>query len=147
MDYQKQIQEIINSVMEEKSFSLEVIDKIKVLKDSIPELEEEIGELKSEIDSLKHTKDEFRKENQKYRLENDKLKNKITKASELINSQKEKIERNQEYRANEIKEMFMALVKNPIIKKSSYGSVPAGVDSHGYVQHGSTKEDEAIEIE
>lgn len=128
--YQQKIDEVLTQVLTEKTFSLEIIEKIKSLKDGF----EANTELVNELDErLKFTT----KQNEELRTNlsdtNSKLDAYIKRESEIktkeIALDKTNYELDfQKKRADEIKELMMIVFKNPVVRSNVYKSGNAGND-------------------
>lgn len=124
MDYKKQIDVILEGALQEKTFSLEAVEKIKELRDKFLETE-------LELKSMCETADARYKENTRLDGVISKLREEIkvfTEKEEQVARyliEKDKLEyqlEGQRSRADEIKEMFGIVFKNPVMLKSVTGN-------------------------
>lgn len=120
MDYQKQIDQIVQEAVTSKTFSLEIIDKIKELKSAFAKAQEDIklkdemivskskllNEFNDEVVRLKKVETEYNKRKAELVIEE----KKAEKLNYELVFQKE--------RANEIKELFSLVFRNPVILKN-----------------------------
>jgi hypothetical protein len=136
MDYQKQIDAILEQALTEKTFNLDVIGKIKELRDGFSKAQEQI---KDYIENKKNNEiaySKLLKEKQEVLLENEKLVSTITewkkREEELVKREKtasilEVNLQNQTRRADEIKELFGWLIKGPTVVRTKSGTIPITV--------------------
>lgn len=144
MDYQKKVSEIIELALTEKTFSLEVIDKIKSLRDDVISLSEKLEQANKTIEDLRKEKTEI---NFLLNKANEKLSNIDTRETELIKKEKEQEKLRyelsfQQQRANEIKELFSTVFRNPVILKSATKQTPYGGQNGNYPSTIQTNETE-----
>ena len=142
-DYTKKIEEIITEATTQKTFSLEVLGKIKELKDGFDYL---VEEEKLNVAAIQN----FRTEQGMLKLEVSKLleENLGLKAKEANVIEREKKQdlndltlKHLEEQRNLVLRMFETVFKNPTIQRSRFGSVPVG-GQNGYVNNGNTSETE-----
>jgi DNA gyrase/topoisomerase IV subunit A len=146
MDYQKDIIDILDKALVEKTFDLEIVSKIKQLKDehvnalkSIESLSKQIVDKDKLYSDVRAELDKALKLNEEYRARE----REISKAER--EAEKKDLEMKfQKERGNEIKEMFMHVFRNPSIVRNKTMNIP--VASNGYVstQPGSEFETESI---
>jgi len=141
-DYTKKIEEIVTEATTQKTFSLEVLGKIKDLKDGFDYLVKEDEHNREIIENYRITQDKSRMEILKLSEENLGLK---AKEADVIKREKKQdindlTLKNLEEQRNLILRMFETVFKNPTIQRSRFGSVP--VVGNGYVNNGSTSETE-----
>lgn len=122
--YQEKIEEVITQALTEKTFSLEIIEKIKSLKDGFESSQKTIELMTLSAESSQKTIDELRTQNanlsSRVKSFEDRELDIKTKEREL---EKNKYELEfQQKRANEIKELFGIVFKNPVVQKSSFNS-------------------------
>jgi hypothetical protein len=128
------IQEIIDQALTEKTFSLEIIEKIKSLKDAFDKSVLDIETLNKRLEINDNLRLTLEKENITLRNSNESL---IAKEKDVITREKE-LDKNkyelefQKQRANEIKDILGIVFKNPVLQKSVFGSVP--VERNGYIE-------------
>lgn len=135
MDYQVKIDEILTQAVTEKTFSLEIIEKIKSLRDAV-----NVMEVQSKLD--KKTTDDLNKTLMDVRgnYSDISIKLEAYKKRETELATKEKVAERQDYalqfqkaRADEIKEMFMHVFRNPTIVRSASHNRNTPIASNGYV--------------
>jgi len=128
--YQQKIDEVLTQALTEKTFSLEIIEKIKSLKDGFEANTKLVDELS---ERLKFTT----KQNEELRTTisdtNSKLDAYIKRESEIktkeIALDKTNYELDfQKNRANEIKELMMIVFKNPVVRSNVYRNGNNGND-------------------
>jgi septal ring factor EnvC (AmiA/AmiB activator) len=133
MEYQNKIDEVITQVLTEKTFNLEIIEKIKLLKDDFENAKQQITRL-AEINSGLYKELDEHKE--KCRTLDEEVQE-FRKKSAEIDKKERMLEKNQyeiyfqTKRADEIKELFTIVFRNPVVQKSTFESVP--LSSNGYV--------------
>ena len=134
MNYKDKIEEVITQALTEKTFSLEIIEKIKSLKDGFESAQENIKIQNLALESSNKTIEDLR-------LKNSELSTKVKlfEDREIAIASKEKVLEKTEYqltfqtqRANEIKELFGTVFKNPTLQRSVFGTIP--VMENGYLQ-------------
>lgn len=122
--YQAKIEEVITQALTEKTFSLEIIEKIKSLKDGFEANEKLVEELNKRLEFITKENNEV-KSNLNITIE------KLNKYIERENAIKEKetalAKTNYELefqtkRANEIKELMMIVFKNPVVRSSTFNN-------------------------
>lgn len=147
-NYQKKILEIIDRATTEKTFSLEIIEKIKELKDGF-------SEAIAKIEKLEEEKEQRMEQYRQLETQHGKVCEKLKK----LDSQKKKVRKErvkqkelaytlefQQKRADEIKELFGVVFKNPVILRSQMkGHVYK--DNNGYSQQSTTNDSEREEIQ
>ena len=120
METTKKIEEIIEIAITEKTFSLDIIDKIKSLKDEFENVQDQLKVAHIKID------DQTRIINDKTE-EIEKLRGRITELTEFKNTHEKKAKEYakteyelsfQKSRAEEIKELFGIVFKNPVVQRS-----------------------------
>lgn len=122
MDYQTQIEEVLTQAITEKTFSLEIIEKIKSLKDGFEANKKLVDSLNERIESLVTNNKQLSFDLNNARI---KLDTYLKREEEILKKEKE-LDRNnyelqfQKNRANEIKELMMIVFKNPIVRKSTF---------------------------
>lgn len=123
-NYKQKIEEVLTQALTEKTFSLEIIEKIKSLKDGFEASTKLVDELNNRL--------EF------YSKENNELKDNLSKTTEKLDKyikreevikDKESALKKTEYelefqtkRANEIKELMMIVFKNPVVRSSTFNN-------------------------
>ena len=124
--YRDEIDTIISQAIAEKTFSLEALDRIKSLRDSVEDLESEVSRLR---DSLSH---EVKKASTLARevgtldsklLEKDKQLLDIAEREKKASYLEVRAEFNGR-RGDEIKELFLAMMRNPTLMKTHNTMVP-----------------------
>ena len=147
MNYQDKISTIVEEALTEKTFNLEIITKIKALKD-------DFETVTASNESLKKRVEDLTKGNTALTVENNRLvtENTAYKSREDALATKEKGADKQAYeldfqtkRASEIKELFSIVFKNPVVKEQAFrnGNVP--VFENGYTTTRTTNENETKE--
>lgn len=122
--YQEKIEEVITQALTEKTFSLEIIEKIKSLKDGFESSQKTIELLTLSGESSGKTINELRTQNESL---SSRVKSFEDRESNIRTKEKE-LEKNiyelefQQKRANEIKELFGIVFKNPVMQKTAYNS-------------------------
>lgn len=130
MSYQDDIQKILDQALTEKTFSLDVIDRIKALRDSCVSLEDVNKKATERIAWLEKESAEWKT---KYDAANGVAAEWSKRSVEVMNREKVADLKEQELkfqtsRGNEIKEMFMHVFRNPTVYRSrSVGhAIPTG---------------------
>ena len=148
MDYKDQIDQIITQALTDKTFSLEVIEKIRELKINVENLQSQNKELEKSLVATKEARDGYQnkllqteKTLAEYK-EREEAMYKAEKASDKLNYELEF----QKQRANEIKELVGLVFRNPVLKRSEHGNRPI-VDNNNYVQSGSMNSETMETIE
>ena len=150
-EFQQKIEEIVSQAVTEKTFSLEIIEKIRSLKEtSDAEIKktEQLTKINNEIvirnDNLSREVRELTK----------KLTDFETRETEIAVKEKQLDRKDYELtfqinRANEIKELFSIVFKNPIIKEIAHrnSNVPVAVNGYVQQQSGSENEEKIIETQ
>ena len=136
MNYKDKISSIVEEVLTEKTFSLEIVTKIKALKDDFDDLIKVHDEAKREIEFQQKTNKDLREvnqtllsENTAYKAREDELEKKEKAADKVIYELEF-----QKKRGDEIKELFGIVFKNPVVRESAYknGSVPVPGNNGSY---------------
>lgn len=135
MNYQEKISTIVEEALTEKTFSLDIITKIKELKDDFAKLLEENKTLVNRNIDMGVRNEELSKMNTQ--LVN---KNIEYSAREEVLTQKEKEADKKEYelafqtkRGDEIKELFGIVFKNPTLQTAVYRNTQKPVESGSYL--------------
>lgn len=147
MDYQKQIAEILDQALTEKSFSLEIIDKIKVLKDGFKESQDTNDYLSRRVENLETGNKELQGTVDNLRDRNKKLED-ASAAVDTERKAQEKVKYELEFqkqRANEMKEIVGMVFANPVVFTERCKSVPVRNGS-GYIETYSESESERKRI-
>lgn len=149
IDYNKQIEAIIEQALTEKTFSLEIIGKIKELRDAHIEVVQKLEASEADREGWRNKYSDVSAEN--VRLE--------AKVLEIEKREKDLAEREENQkllqwerdssieRRNEIKELVMMVFRNPIFKSHASGSLPVYDERNGYMSHGSTSEVKETTVE
>ena len=147
MDNIKKIEEILDQALTEKTFSLDIINKIKELKDGFEAASKLTDSLNLQLDDTRKTLDATRKDKDVLALKLNAYENRekdiITKEKELAKNLYELDF--QKKRADELKELVSLVFRNPRIVSSKSTSVP--VAQNGYVSNQSGSEFETKTIE
>ena len=146
MNYQTDIIDILDKALVEKTFDLEIVTKIKQLKDEHVTALERIKELEKERASYINIQSDLNRDlqQQKEALLVWRSKEKAIEEAEK-GAEKLKYELQfQKDRGNEIKEMFMHVFRNPTIMRSKMTNVP--VSQNGYISNQSGSENETEHI-
>lgn len=132
--YQEKIEEVLTQALTEKTFSLEIIEKIKSLKDGFQANELLLEELHKRLEFVTKENVELKDNLSKT---TDKL-NKYIEREETIKT-KESNQKKTEYelefqkaRANEIKELMMIVFKNPVVRSSTFNNTYDSGSSKSY---------------
>ena len=150
-EFQQKIEEIVSQAVTEKTFSLEIIEKIRSLKETSD------AEIKK-TEQLTKINDEIRIRNVNLDSEVRELTKKLTdfetRETEIAVKEKQLDRKDYELtfqinRANEIKELFSIVFKNPIIKEIAHrnSNVPVAVNGYVQQQSGSENEEKIIETQ
>lgn len=121
-NYKKKIEEILAQTLTEKTFSLEIVDKIKTLKDDFESSQKLIDSLREK--SLHNEKMITNLEERNTKLQE--LVNSYTIREKEISDKEKKLEKTnyelqfQTKRGDEIKELFGIVFKNPIVREGVY---------------------------
>lgn len=132
MNYTQQIEEIIQSAMTEKTFSLEIIGRIKDLKDGFDVATKKIEELEDTITRKEQIYFDLlaRHDDDVETLKTYQEREKTLCERESKMERMEYVSEYQEKRANEIKELFGIVFRNSEVKRSIYSNtnvpVPTG---------------------
>ena len=146
--YRNKIDEIISEATEKRTFSLEIIEKIKEMKDNFSLIE-------IENDNLKDIRDLFAKENSE-------VKNKLTdltkkyedllKKKSDIEDRENKLNIADEKSAGIVRErdlvirMFETVFRNPVIQKSSFSNGMPYRDNNGNMMSANINTTETEEV-
>lgn len=150
MNYQEKISSIVEEALTEKTFSLEIITKIKQLKDDFDVLvassevsKKRIIELETENKSLHSINDRITEENKTWQLRE----NQIIEAEKVADKKTYELSF-QTKRAEEIKELFGIVFKNPVVRETAYknGNIPVA-NGNGYPTTMSSTESETKTID
>lgn len=142
MNYQDKISTIVEEALTEKTFSLDIITKIKELKD-------DFAELTVQNDLVTKEKDEIAKERNELSTRNTALvaQNTDYKNREVALAQKEREAEKKEYeltyqtkRGDEIKELFGIVFKNPTLQTAVYRNTQKPLASGEYMNSVSENE-------
>ena len=120
--YQKKIDEVLTQALTEKTFSLEIIEKIKSLKDGFESNLKLTDELNNRIDFYvkQITEKDKTIEEQQVKIKSFmEREDKIIEAEKTANKNKYELEF-QKKRADEIKEIMGIVFKNPIVRETAY---------------------------
>ena len=135
-DYTQQINNLIETVLTEKTFNLEIVEKIKELRElpaKVKELEEKEFELRSKLADVK-------KENEVLNLSASKVKERETAV--VIKERELELKgvemKWKDYLLDEYKSMMQMVFRNTTIRENRLGSVP--VESNGYINTHPTNE-------
>lgn len=125
MDYKEKIEEVLTQVLTEKTFNIDVIEKIKSLKDGFESSTKLVDELKSRLDFITKENTQLNQKNGELHI---KLDTYIQRENDISDKEKNLAKTNyelefQKKRADEIKELMMIVFKNPVVRKSSYNNV------------------------
>lgn len=124
MDYKKTIEEVLMTAVTEKTFSLEIIEKIKSLKDGFDKSQDIIKDLRKLIDNRNEMLDVFEKDRDALAL---KVASYEARESDIATKEKT-FEKNtyelsfQKSRADEIKDLFKIVFRNPTVQSSVFES-------------------------
>ena len=149
MDYQKKVSDIIELALTEKTFSLEVINKIKQLRDDVISLSNMNEQANKTIEDLRKEKIET---NNLLEKATNRLANIETRETELVKKEKEQEKLRyelgfQKQRADEIKSLFDTVFRNPVILRSKMvGHVTPPNPSNSYGRTTTTSDSEREEI-
>ena len=136
MDYKDKISDIVEEALTEKTFSLEIVTKIKTLKDDFEKLTvtnegqgRRITDLEMENKSIHAINEKLLAENNAYKAREDELEKKEKAADKVIYELEF-----QKKRGDEIKELFGVVFKNPVVRETAYknGSVPVPGNNGSY---------------
>ena len=148
MSYQEDIQKILDQALTEKTFSLDVIDRIKALRDAVVSQEAQNKQLLERVKTLEEDSRDWR----------DKYTSSVAVSTEWMKRSESVLEREktadrmnyelefQKKRADEIKEIVSLVFRNPVLKSQSYGNVPMR-DNNGYISSQSTNESTEEHVE
>lgn len=148
-NYQEKINQIIEQALTKKTFNLEIVEKIKELKNGFEEAQERIEVLGEDLKNIRKQKDEIA----------GCLERTLEKLAKLERQEKEvKIERKKQKelqyklemadeRRLEIKELVSLVFRNPVIVRSKTGTKPNGRDNYGNSIISSVSENERETIE
>jgi organic radical activating enzyme len=144
IEYKKQIEEIIETALTEKTFSLEIIEKIKSLRDGFAEAIEKNKELEEDLRKLRaeHSVTVEKLSKTKLTLEECQI-----REAELVKREKEQDKKDyelefQKKRAEEVKELFGIVFRNPTLKESVYKNTTVPISQNGYIQSATGSESE-----
>jgi hypothetical protein len=146
INYETKINQIIDEAVENKTFSLEIITKIKTLKDDFDVLTEKYDRLEKMYDEKSKAYEELYLKN---RQTEDKLEHYINREGELVKreSQNEindlKLKHEQE-KSLLVKEMFNTVFRNPVVRESVYRNKRTPINNNGYVSTYDESENETI---
>ena len=143
MDYKKDIDLIIEKALTEKTFTLEIIDEIKKLR----ELPDALEKAKTQIDVLLEEKTELLTKVGVFQAKEDEVK---TREATLVKREREQELKEVEFKWKDYlladyKNMMSLVFRNTTIRESRLGSVP--VESNGYIQTQSTSEHITKEVD
>lgn len=147
-DYQKKISEIIEQVLTEKTFNLEIVEKIKRLR-------EDVSFLTSEVERLNKEKEDLEKRNedlsQKLADTEESLNSLKSKEKEILKREKniEKMQYELEFqkaRAEEIRQLFEIVFRNPTVLRTRTIENLVQTPGNSYPTVHTTKEQEKEEI-
>ena len=148
MDFNTQIDAIINQAVAEKTFSLEVINQIKELKEDFESAQKDVENLQKKLDKKIEEIDKLNSERAEAAENITKLQTKIDefeaniKAIEERERKVEKVEWDacfQKQRADEIKQIFEFTLRSPMIRRSISESAQVPVSTRdGYASTVST---------
>jgi len=140
-NYKEKIDEVLDQALTEKTFSLEIIEKIKSLHDGFASSQETI---KQNNETIKLLNENATKANQEINKLSTLVSQYETREIELAS--KEKVAEKQAYeleyqknRANEIKELFQIVFKNPVVRENVYKNL-SGNNNYTSENGGVTKE-------
>ncbi len=151
MNYVEKIEEILNETLTEKTFNLEIIGKIKTLKDDFQALQETnkkqedlLTERYRQIEVLTGEKTKLTAKVEGF----EKREHEISLKEKELDKNKYELEF-QRNRAIEIKELFGIVFRNPVIKESAFRTVPITTESGGYtsVSDHTSSDDKTITTE
>ncbi len=131
--YKEKIEEVLTQALTEKTFSLEIIEKIKSLRDGFIQNENIIKQQIIKIEELS-------KQNSEITSYNIKLQN-IVESYETREKDLEQKEKKsdkvlyeldfQKKRADEIRELFQIVFKNPVVRETAYKNA-SGFNGSGH---------------
>ena len=147
----QKIDDIISEAITAKTFSLEIVEKIKSLRD-------DFGTEVTKNETLEKTNADLISGNNDLATQVSKLTAEVQtfKVRETSIAEKEKMLEKNEYelifqkqRAEEIKQLFGIVFKNPTIRETVYRNSTVPVANNGYVQSmsGSENENKTVETE
>ncbi len=144
MNYQDKISTIVEEALTEKTFSLEIITKIKALKDDFEAVtKENVNLFALNTDLAKGNADLTQKNNQLY------VENEEYRKREDALAKKEKEAEKKEYeltfqtkRGDEIKELFGIVFKNPTVQSNVFRNTQKPVENGSYMSN--VNETEAV---
>lgn len=141
MNYQEKISTIVEEALTEKTFSLEIITKIKALKDVFESVTNQNVELEKQVTFFQGANATLSTENTKVIAQNE-----AYKSREVELAKKEKEADKKEYelafqtkRGNEIKELFGIVFKNPTTQSMILRNT-SGQDLNGNYRSGNENE-------
>lgn len=150
-DYKSKVDEILEQALTEKTFSLEIVEKIKALRDDFKTVSDKNEELTKSLNdkivtitSLTNTNNSLNLELTAYKYRERAISDAEKKADKI---NYELVFQTQ--RANEIKELFGIVFKNPVVRENAYKTISTPVSSNGYVNTytGTDNESKTIEQE
>lgn len=150
MDYKEKIDGIINEAITEKSFSLEIIERIKSLRDGFETAQKRIEDLEKSLGLYQKSDTELRTEKKNLIIKVDAFEQREKsigeKEAKLAMTEYEL--KFQKERAQEIKELFSAVFRNPVIlRNKTVGHACEGPGGYSGMQTTSTNDSEREEIQ
>lgn len=124
MKYIEKIEEVLTQALTEKTFSLEIIEKIKSLKDGFEASEKLVDELQTRLEFITKQNIEIQGN---LNTTTEKL-NKYIEREKIISEKEASLAKTnyelefQTKRANEIKELMMIVFKNPVVRSSTFNN-------------------------
>lgn len=142
MDYQDKISTIVEEALTEKTFNLEIITKIKTLKDDFEQLtvknegqSRRINDLETENKSIRTINEKLLADNNAYKVRE----NEIAKSEKEADKSKYELEF-QKKRGDEIKELFGIVFKNPVVQQQVYRNTSIPTPNGSYMSNVSENE-------
>lgn len=141
MENQKEFEALIEKILTEKTFSLEIIETIKSLKEKAAFCEKSLEERDSVVKDLSTKLTEARN-NEKNALSE---LNDARMLLEKIEEKEAKMDKTiyeldfQRNRANEIKELFGVVFKNPMVQKTVFENESKSINGSTYATESNSK--------
>lgn len=151
MTFQEEVNKLIEKALVEKTFSLEIVEQIKKMRDDYISMEASLKSSKENNDNLFKRNQELETENTtlKARDVNVSSREKVVKEKEDKQALEELKLQNAIESKKEIKELFGIVFKNPVVRSNVYKNTSVPVAQNGYVSNlsGSESENSTIEEE
>ena len=133
----QEINSLIDNMVEQKTFSLDVLNQITELRNKAQKLQLDNERLEQRLEARRKENEELMVKVSKYESEIETVR--AERANQLKLQEQAKLDalelRLVREHKNEIKDVVLTAFRNPTIKHNSFGTIPVAVPNMGHIQH------------